>query len=79
MLNHIAYKVGDGSSIKFWKDVWNGDSSLEKDFSAIFNLSRLRDGNVSDHLDRFSCLHMWNLHLCRNLNDWEEVEAIALL
>lgn len=34
----VLKKLGDGSSIRFWKDTWFGDCSLEQLFPRLFSL-----------------------------------------
>ena len=37
-LNSIRFKVGDGSSIRFWKDTWLGDDPLYIRYNGYFTL-----------------------------------------
>ncbi|GLT26659.1 hypothetical protein SLA2020_017090 [Shorea laevis] len=41
-------KMGDGSKIRFWEDVWLGNSSLMTDFPRLFNLTRSQDSLITD-------------------------------
>ncbi|GKV19580.1 hypothetical protein SLEP1_g29819 [Rubroshorea leprosula] len=41
-------KLGAGSQIRFWKDVWLGNSSLMTNFPHLFNLTRSQDSLVID-------------------------------
>ncbi|PON37474.1 hypothetical protein PanWU01x14_320050 [Parasponia andersonii] len=38
----ISALYGRGSGIRFWKDVWVGDSTLEEDFRSLYGLSSLK-------------------------------------
>ena len=31
--------IGDGSRIRFWKDVWSGEEALCRAFSTLFSLT----------------------------------------
>ena len=35
----IKFEVGDGSNIKFWMDVWCGDSTLKVCFPELYRIS----------------------------------------
>lgn len=69
-LKQIQLRPGDGSSIRFWKDIWAGSTSLEADFPALFALARDKDGSVLSHRSGLENKYAWNLKLCRPLNDW---------
>ena len=44
--NEFCWKVADGKSIRFWKDIWYGRSALQKEFGRLFNLSGLKTASV---------------------------------
>ena len=35
----VRWKLGRGDKVRFWEDVWIGDSSLKSSFQRIFSLS----------------------------------------
>jgi hypothetical protein len=53
---HLAFKVGDGSRVKFWLDTWCGDQPLRDSFPELFRLARVPDASVADHLTDFRLL-----------------------
>jgi hypothetical protein len=42
-----VFKVGDGSSVRFWEDVWLGDMPLAAQFPFLFNIVRHKNVLVS--------------------------------
>jgi hypothetical protein len=46
----IRFKVGDGTQIRFWHDVWCGDQPLKESFPVLFHIARKKEAWVSDHM-----------------------------
>ncbi|RVX18133.1 hypothetical protein CK203_004237 [Vitis vinifera] len=44
--SHSRFIIGDGTRVKFWKDLWCGNQSLEEAFPILFNLSVNKEGWV---------------------------------
>ena len=63
--SHSRFIVGDGTRVKFWKDLWCENQSLEEAFPILFNLSVNKDS--------------WGPRFNRHLNDWEVGEVESLL
>ncbi|GKB95821.1 hypothetical protein Tco_0981958 [Tanacetum coccineum] len=42
-LKSIRFKVGDGSSIRFWKDTWLGDEPICIRYNRLFHLANIKD------------------------------------
>lgn len=76
--NFVRMKVGRGDRVRFWKDIWCGEVSLEAAFPSIFQLAGKKDGSVHKHYILNDDRIIWHLHLRRNLNDWEIGEAMTL-
>ena len=36
---YIKYKVGDGNGIKFWLDIWCGETTLKESFPDLYCLA----------------------------------------
>ena len=46
--SHSRFIIGDGTKVKFWKDLWCGNQSLEEVFPILFNLSVNKEGWVAE-------------------------------
>ncbi|RVW47728.1 Transposon TX1 uncharacterized 149 kDa protein [Vitis vinifera] len=46
--SHSRFIIGDGTRVKFWKDLWCGNQSLEEAFPILFNLSVNKEGWVAE-------------------------------
>ncbi|RVW22717.1 hypothetical protein CK203_103828 [Vitis vinifera] len=44
----FRFIIGDGTRVKFWKDLWCGNQSLEEAFPILFNLSINKEGWVAE-------------------------------
>lgn len=74
---YIRFHLGSGVSIRFWEDIWVGDSPLKDNFLNIFRLALDPRASVSNCFD--ASRWVWDLGLCRNPNDWEVGELIRML
>ena len=46
--SRLAYQVGSGQRVKFWKDKWCGDVHLCESFPSLFSISLSKDAWVLD-------------------------------
>jgi hypothetical protein len=46
----VNFKVGDGSSLKFWFDPWCGEVSLRDRFPELYRIASNADASVHDLL-----------------------------
>ena len=67
----LRYDVGDGTCVKFWANVWCGDSPLKEAFLDLYNISRRRDASVSEVMHYANGRIFWDLQLHRLVNDQE--------
>ncbi|MCI04536.1 putative ribonuclease H protein, partial [Trifolium medium] len=65
-------KMGGGNSIKFWKDVWVGDQTLESRFPRLFGVSVQQDNVVREVGRWVDGEWRWELLWRRNFFVWEE-------
>lgn len=67
--NMFKWRVGDGLTVKFWKDMWVGNRVLRVQFNRLFNLCLDRDIRVADMKEKWSSDNrsLWR----RNLMGWE--------
>ncbi|KAJ9693798.1 hypothetical protein PVL29_009659 [Vitis rotundifolia] len=68
---NLAFIVGKGSKIKFWKDRWCTDTPLSQCFNHLFVLAAHRDATIEEMWDQDSGHGEWNLVFERDFNDWE--------
>ncbi len=73
----VRYKVGDGSSIKFWTDKWCGATSLRVQFPDLYRLARFKDTWVWDVVVTHGLNIHWDVCFIREFQDWE-LESITL-
>jgi hypothetical protein len=65
------FKVGDGSKISFWHNVWCGERPFKTTFSGLYSIASLRDASVADHPQFSSGSSQWNANFVRVAHDWE--------
>jgi hypothetical protein len=41
--NFVSYKVGDGLRIRFWHNIWCGDSARKSSFPKFYSLARNKE------------------------------------
>ena len=68
---NLAFIVGKGSKIKFWKDRWCTDIPLSQSFNQLFVLAVHRDATIEEMWDQDSGQGDWKLVFVRDFNDWE--------
>ncbi|RVX07309.1 putative ribonuclease H protein [Vitis vinifera] len=68
---NMGFKVGKGSRIRFWTDLWCGNSVLSQDFPNLFSMAAHRNVTVEECWDQNTGQGGWILGLLRDLNDWE--------
>ncbi|RVW82341.1 Transposon TX1 uncharacterized 149 kDa protein [Vitis vinifera] len=68
---NLAFIVGKGSKIKFWKDRWCTDIPLSQCFNQLFILAVHRDATIEEMWDQDSGQGDWKLVFMRDFNDWE--------
>jgi hypothetical protein len=72
------FNLGDGSTIRFWEDVWLGDNTLEQQYPSLYHIVQHRNVLVADVLAqtplniqfrRVLNGNKWTawLHVCRRL------------
>ena len=76
-LQFVSYKVGDGSSIKFWTDRWCGETSLKVRFPDLYRIARHKDASVRDLMSYKSSTLQWDVCFVCRVQDWE-VDTITV-
>jgi mannosylglycoprotein endo-beta-mannosidase len=78
VVDNIVRRLGNGLSIRFWKEVWIGDSPLCLMFPRLFSLSLQKDACIGELLLADGERRRWNFNWRRNLFQWE-VDRVNVL
>ncbi|XP_062109433.1 uncharacterized protein LOC133820653 [Humulus lupulus] len=78
----VYFKVGRGDRIRFWEDVWIGDSSFKQKYPNLFRVSEaknflIKDVVVGEEINSSEGLCL-NFRFRRNLFDWEIPSLVEL-
>ena len=65
---NVKFVVGDGSKIRFWKDVWGGEEALCITFLTLFSLTVQKDALLREIWDE-SNEGGWTPRFSRPFND----------
>ncbi|KAM7481515.1 hypothetical protein LguiB_006098 [Lonicera macranthoides] len=77
---NIRYKVGNGSKVSFWSDLWLGNETMQARFPALFRVTRDSKAKVADYTNWVSdSSFSWDIVLRRNVREEEEGEYMALM
>ncbi|RVW54291.1 hypothetical protein CK203_068441 [Vitis vinifera] len=68
---NLAFKVGKDNKIRFWTDIWCGDTVLSQSFPHLFTLAAHRKATIEEMWDQNFGGGGWNLRFIRDFNDWE--------
>ena len=79
LLNNVSFSVGDGKRVRFWKDIWCGNTPLCEAFPSLFDLVGSKDARVADYWDPMGEEGGWTPHFLRPFNDWEVEEVERFL
>lgn len=76
---YVRYKVGSGTKIFFWHNVWIGDRALAIQFPELYRCARDSWARVFDYIDMTPNEVVWGPILRRNLTTSEESSLLSLL
>ncbi|KAF5177123.1 hypothetical protein FRX31_033289, partial [Thalictrum thalictroides] len=69
--NGVTCELGNGNRIRFWYDIWAGDSTFALQFPRFLSLSDMKNGTVREMWQENCEGGNWQLNLRRNLKEWE--------
>ena len=78
----VGWKVGSGDNVRFWEDVWVGNSNLKTVFPRLFSLSLNQGHKVEEVGGWEGSMWRWSLSWRRVRFEWEtlmEAELGALI
>jgi hypothetical protein len=76
--NAVKKRVGNGRTIRFWRDVWVAGLSLQERFPRLFSISNQQDAMLSDVGWWEDGVWNWRLLWRRNFFVWEETLLLHL-
>ena len=68
---YLQFDVGDSSRLKFWHDMWCGDSPLKVVFPKLFNICLNMESSVAELMQLSNGVTHWDVHFSRLVQDWE--------
>lgn len=68
---HTHFLLDNCSKIRFWKDHWWGNSTLEVSYPRLFCLACHKNAKVEEVLSHTPNGLVWNLPFSGDLHDWE--------
>ena len=48
--SHTRYELGDGTSDRFWNDIWSGDKALKVAFLDLYGIACANNASIATHL-----------------------------
>ncbi|KAJ0805245.1 putative reverse transcriptase zinc-binding domain-containing protein [Helianthus annuus] len=78
----LKVSIGDGSKIRFWKDVWVGQAPFRDRFPDIFRLAKNKDGLVSECIAERAIRSQWRWEWVRDpstATEWLQTGSIMAL
>ena len=75
-LEHVKFIMGNGRSVRFWRDWWCGDAPLATQFPVLFSYCPKPDISIAEMAD-----NNWDLAFLRSLSpeeldDWQSLSAL---
>ena len=65
------FELGEGKRIRFWEDVWCGESPICTMFPTLYSIVVARGAKVAEVWESSGDSGAWNPRFLRPLNDWE--------
>nr|GEX91418.1 RNA-directed DNA polymerase, eukaryota, reverse transcriptase zinc-binding domain protein [Tanacetum cinerariifolium] len=59
-LNSFCFKVGCGARVRFWKDIWIGDSPLHTWYNILYRLDQYKDCLIIDRIVNGQWQYNWS-------------------
>ncbi|GJY90367.1 hypothetical protein Tco_0505563 [Tanacetum coccineum] len=78
-INTLSRKVGNGSSIRFWKDPWNGNGILMTKFNRLYHLDANADCFLSYRRVNNSWVWDWKRQVLGSRNEATLEDLVSVL
>ena len=69
------FVLGNDNRVKFWEDIWCGESTLSEMFPSVYALVGTKRAMGANVWDTTSGEGTWKLRFARSFNDWEMDEV----
>ena len=69
-VRHIQFEVGAGFTVRFWQDIWCGDTSLCMLYPRLFSLSWNKEAYMADLMKFPNGVLFWDLNFRRYNVGW---------
>jgi hypothetical protein len=69
--NFVSFRVGNGSHIRFWLDVWCREVNLKSSFPELYVIVRDKEALVLDYLESSSSSFHWNPSFIGAVQVWD--------
>ena len=79
MQRKVAFLVGNGRRVKFWKDKWWGNFALCNSFPSLYAFASSKEAWVKEFWDSSGEEGVWSPRFSKPFNDWEVEEVERLL
>lgn len=63
--------MSNRSKVKFWHDVWCGDSALKENYPQVYDLARMKEASIANLLISSNGIPQQNVKFLTEAQDWE--------
>ena len=67
----FRFDVGNGAKVRFWHDLWQGETSFKDRYLTLYQIVLNGDAMIADYLEFGNGQLHWNLLFHQALQDWE--------
>ena len=76
---YVRFEVGEGRQLRFWHDLWCGETILREAYLDLYRIARDKDALVANHIQVCNDTTHWSLGFIREAQDWELDSISSLL
>ncbi|XP_042974564.1 uncharacterized protein LOC122306191 [Carya illinoinensis] len=70
-VRHTKLVAGEGTHVKFWRDIWCGEEALKDAFPSVFLVACDQEASVADLMVLSGDQVQWDVTFSRATQDWE--------
>jgi hypothetical protein len=68
---YTRFKMGDGTRISSWHDLWVQNMTLKAAFPALFGIAATKVASIVNNLEFLGGSNQWNVSFAREVHDWK--------